>query len=141
MTGAVREVRQGGLKPATRTFTTLVGLHEAHFAGPALRILFFVCGLMGSAMVATGLVLWAVARLPKAGERGLPGLRLVQALNIGAVAGLPAPKPASPYAIWPPPGVGFAAFPPTIFAFGAFAPPVIAVPILKPLAPRRPAKR
>ncbi|KQT70241.1 peptidase [Methylobacterium sp. Leaf465] len=90
VTGAVREVRQGGLKPATRTFTTLVGLHEAHFAGPALRILFFVCGLMGSAMVATGLVLWSVARLPKAGERGLPGLRLVQALNIGAVAGLPA---------------------------------------------------
>jgi hypothetical protein len=45
---------------------------------------------MGSAMVATGLVLWSVARLPKAGARGFPGLRLVQALNIGAVAGLPA---------------------------------------------------
>ncbi|KQP30029.1 peptidase [Methylobacterium sp. Leaf104] len=89
-TGAVREVRQGGLKPATRTFTTLVGLHEAHFAGPALRILFFLCGLMGSAMVATGLVLWSVARLPRPGERGFLGLRLVQALNIGAVAGLPA---------------------------------------------------
>ena len=89
VTGAVREVRQGGLKPATRTFTTMVGLHEAHFAGPALRILFFVCGLMGSAMVATGLVLWSVARLPKPGERSFLGLRLVQALNIGAVAGLP----------------------------------------------------
>ncbi|POR43331.1 PepSY-associated TM helix domain-containing protein [Methylobacterium sp. V23] len=114
VTGAVREVRQGGLRPAARTFTTLVGLHEAHFAGPALRILFFLCGLMGSAMVATGLVLWSVARLPqalpkalpqalpqalpkalpkvsgRAGEQGFLGLRLVQALNIGAVAGLPA---------------------------------------------------
>ncbi|MCJ2033146.1 PepSY-associated TM helix domain-containing protein, partial [Methylobacterium sp. J-068] len=89
VTGAVREVRQGGIQPAARTFTTMVGLHEAHFAGPALRILFFVCGLMGSAMVATGLVLWSVARLPKAGERTFPGLRLVQALNIGSVAGLP----------------------------------------------------
>ncbi len=90
VTGAVREVRQGGLGPATRTFTTMVGLHEAHFAGPALRILFFLCGLMGSALVATGLVLWSVARLPRAGARGFLGLRLVQALNIGAVAGLPA---------------------------------------------------
>ena len=35
VTGAVREVRQGGLKPAARTFTTMVGLHEAHFAGPS----------------------------------------------------------------------------------------------------------
>ena len=89
VTGAVREVRQGGLKPAALTFTTMVGLHEAHFAGSALRALFFLCGLMGSAMVATGLVLWSVARLPKAGERTFPGLRLVQALNIGSVAGLP----------------------------------------------------
>ncbi len=89
VTGAVREVRQGGLKPAALTFTTLVGLHEAHFAGSALRALFFLCGLMGSAMVATGLVLWSVARLPKAGDRTFPGLRLVQALNIGTVAGLP----------------------------------------------------
>ncbi|GJD75707.1 PepSY-associated TM helix domain-containing protein [Methylobacterium goesingense] len=90
VTGTVREVRQGGLKPATRTFTTMVGLHEAHFAGPAVRGLFFLCGLMGSAMVATGLVLWSVARLPKPGARAHLGLRLVQALNIGSVAGLPA---------------------------------------------------
>jgi len=89
-TGAVVEVRQGGLQPAATTFTTMVGLHEAHFAGTALRALFFLCGLMGCAMVATGLILWSVARLPKPGTRSFPGLRLVQALNIGTVAGLPA---------------------------------------------------
>ncbi|UMY18488.1 PepSY domain-containing protein [Methylobacterium organophilum] len=89
-TGAVIETLRGGLKPAAQTFTALVGLHEAHFAGAALRILFFLCGLMGCAMVATGLVLWSVARLPKAGEAKGFGLRLVQALNIGTVAGLPA---------------------------------------------------
>nr|USU30576.1 PepSY domain-containing protein [Methylobacterium sp. OTU13CASTA1] len=88
-TGAVVEVLQGGLKPAAETFTTMVGLHEAHFAGTALRILFFVCGLMGSAMVASGLILWSVARLPKPGTQPFLGLRLVQALNIGTVAGLP----------------------------------------------------
>ena len=90
ITGDVLAVRQGGVKAAARTFTTMVGLHEAHFAGPLLRILFFVCGLMGCAMVATGLLLWSVARLPKPGERSFLGLRLVQALNIGTVAGLPA---------------------------------------------------
>jgi len=89
-TGAVVELRQGGLRPAAKTFTTLVGLHEAHFAGPALRVLFFVCGLMGCAMVASGLILWSVARLPKPGTRPFPGLRLVQALNIGTVVGFPA---------------------------------------------------
>ena len=90
VTGAVVEVRRGGIKPAVKTFTTMVGLHEAHFAGTALRLLFFLCGVMGSAMVATGIVLWSLARLPKLGERPFFGLRLVQALNIGSIAGLPA---------------------------------------------------
>lgn len=90
VSGAELEILNGGLDPAAKTFTTMVGLHEAHFAGTALRLLFFLCGLMGSAMIATGLVLWSLARLPKPGERPFFGLRLVQALNIGSVAGLPA---------------------------------------------------
>ncbi|MFF8803352.1 MULTISPECIES: PepSY-associated TM helix domain-containing protein [unclassified Methylobacterium] len=90
VSGEILETRNGGLKPAAKTFTTMTGLHEAHFAGPALRILFFLCGLMGCAMVATGIVLWSLARLPKPGERSFPGLRLVQALNVGSIAGLPA---------------------------------------------------
>ena len=90
ISGAFLEGSADALKPATRTFATLVGLHEAHFAGPALRLLFFLSGLMGCAMVATGLVMWSVARLPKPGDRAFPGLRLVQALNVGTVAGLPA---------------------------------------------------
>ena len=45
---------------------------------------------MGCAMVATGVVLWSLARLPKPGERPFFGLRLVQALNVGSIAGLPA---------------------------------------------------
>ncbi len=89
-TGTLLEVRAGALKPATQTFATMVGLHEAHFAGPVLRLLFFLSGLAGCAMVATGLVLWSVARLPKTGARPGLGLRLVQALNVATVAGLPA---------------------------------------------------
>jgi uncharacterized iron-regulated membrane protein len=88
-TGEVREIRKGGLKPASKTFTTMVGLHEAHFAGPVLRLLFFLCGLGGCAMVATGLLLWTVARLPKPGVGHPWSLRLVEGLNIATIAGLP----------------------------------------------------
>jgi uncharacterized iron-regulated membrane protein len=76
---------------ATTVNGTLVGLHEAHFARWPLRLLFFLSGLMGCAMVATGLVLWTVARLPKPNSVvGMPlGHRLVHVLNVGTVAGLP----------------------------------------------------
>lgn len=73
----------------------LFGLHMANFAGPLLRTLFFLCGLAGCAMVATGAVLWAVKRrqgyakvLARGGRIGF-SLRLVDGLNIGAIAGLP----------------------------------------------------
>jgi len=80
---------------ASQTRGVMVGLHEAHFAGPLLRALFFLSGLAGCAMVATGALLWGVktrqgqARALAAGARQSFGLRLVDALNIGAIAGLP----------------------------------------------------
>ncbi len=77
------------LKPAARVFTSFMGLHEAHFASTALRALFFLCGLLGAATIATGLVLWTVARAPKTGEAPGFGLRLVRGLNIGTILGLP----------------------------------------------------
>ena len=69
----------------------MYGLHLGRFADPLLRALFFLCGLAGCAMVATGAVLWGVrtrAQAVKAGRIGF-GLRLVDALNIGAIACLP----------------------------------------------------
>jgi uncharacterized iron-regulated membrane protein len=81
--------RLGTLKPVAHVFTSFLGLHEAHFAGPALRVLFFLCGLMGSATIATGLVLWAVARAPKPGTAPGFGLRFVRGLNLGTILGLP----------------------------------------------------
>jgi len=76
---------------ATRTRGVMYGLHLARFADWGLRALFFLSGLVGCLMVASGVVLWAVKERPrhaKAGRTGF-GLRLVDALNIGAVAGLP----------------------------------------------------
>lgn len=76
---------------ATRTRGVMYGLHLGRFADPLLRALFFLSGLAGCLMVASGVILWAIKERPKhakAGRIGF-GLRLVDALNIGAVAGLP----------------------------------------------------
>ncbi|MFT0545939.1 PepSY-associated TM helix domain-containing protein [Allopusillimonas ginsengisoli] len=72
----------------------LFGLHVANFANPLLRVLFFLSGLAGCIMVATGALLWAVKerqRCKKTLAQGRLhfGLRLVDGLNIGAIAGLP----------------------------------------------------
>lgn len=68
------------------TERAMYGLHLGRFGGPALRGLFFASGLAGSAMVATGLVLWLVARRRKGAVHF--GLHLVGRLNIAAIAGL-----------------------------------------------------
>lgn len=66
----------------------LYGLHLGRFADWGLRALFFLSGLAGSAMVATGLILWAHKRRPPAGTRHL-GHRVVEVLNLATIAGLP----------------------------------------------------
>ncbi|KQP38151.1 hypothetical protein ASF44_11785 [Pseudorhodoferax sp. Leaf274] len=76
-----------------KAFRDLVlGLHEGLFAGPALRALYLVAGLLGCAMVATGLVLWTAKRRQRAEQeraRAHPGLRMVERLNVGTIVGLP----------------------------------------------------
>lgn len=81
--------RTGEAGAATRTGAVMIGLHEAHFAAAPLRILFFLCGVMGAATIASGLVLWTVARAPKGANPAGFGLRLVRVLNLGTIAGLP----------------------------------------------------
>ncbi|MET1115701.1 MAG: PepSY-associated TM helix domain-containing protein, partial [Comamonas sp.] len=84
------------IAPASNTRGVLYGLHLGRFSDMGLRWLFFVSGLAGCAMVATGLLLWAVKErqkhakaLAKGGCISI-GLWLVDGLNIAAVAGLPA---------------------------------------------------
>ncbi|HSX69617.1 MAG TPA: PepSY-associated TM helix domain-containing protein, partial [Pseudomonas sp.] len=76
---------------ASATYNVFTGLHLIRFAGPPLRWFFFLSGLLGTAMIATGLVLWVVKRLPERQKLGRTplGHRLVEVLNIGTVAGLP----------------------------------------------------
>ncbi|MDR1064595.1 MAG: PepSY domain-containing protein [Azoarcus sp.] len=65
-------------------------LHRGFFATPVPRWLLFLSGVGGSLMIASGLVMWTVSRARKAPEpmRAPWGHRLVEVLNIAAVAGL-----------------------------------------------------
>ena len=73
-------------RPAFAFVRVLYGLHMAQFAGIATRWLYFLSGLMLTAAVGAGLILWT--RKPRR-EQGF-GFRLVERLNIGFVGGMPA---------------------------------------------------
>jgi hypothetical protein len=76
-------------RPAVTTAGVMLGLHMGWFAGPLLRWTYFLLGLSGAAMVATGLVLWTAKRRASKPARHF-GFALVERLNIGAIAALPA---------------------------------------------------
>ncbi len=91
--GQLRETTADTDASAARgTYDVLLALHEGLFAGPALRWLYFISGLLGCAMIATGLILWTVKRAAKTAKRDAvgAGLKVVRGLNIGTIAGLPA---------------------------------------------------
>ena len=76
---------------AAETRGVMYGLHIGRFSDPVLRFLYFLSSIAGTAVVATGLVLWVAKRRPKPGASGKAGFgyRTVEALNVGTVAGLP----------------------------------------------------
>ena len=67
----------------------MIGLHAARFAPVAMRWLFFLSGVAGTLMVATGLVLWTVKRREQLPDTPRPhqGFRIVERQNNGFVAG------------------------------------------------------
>ena len=69
----------------------MVGLHAGRFADYGMRWLYFLCGIGGTLMVASGLVLWIIKRREKLPDPAKPhfGFRLVNWLNIGVVGGFP----------------------------------------------------
>ena len=72
-------------RPAVRVYDVLYGLHMGRFAGLALRWFYFLSGLMLTATIATGAILWTAKRRR---PHGL-GHQLVERLNIGFIAGMP----------------------------------------------------
>lgn len=70
------------------TRTTFTNLHLGLFASPVLRILYFLFGVLGAAMVGSGAIYWATKRR-KLNHQPSFGHKLVEVLNIGTIAGLP----------------------------------------------------
>ena len=89
-TGAVVAATDGS-RWAAETHGVLYGLHVGRFADPFVRLLYVLSSIAGTAMIATGLVLWTAKRRPVRQTRDRPsaGWRLVDALNVGTIVGLP----------------------------------------------------
>ena len=76
---------------ATATAGAMIGLHAGRFADYGLRWIYFLCGVAGCLMVASGLVFWTAKRRDRLPDPAKPylGFRLVERLNIAVVAGFP----------------------------------------------------
>lgn len=76
---------------AAATAGAMIGLHAGRYADAGLRWIYFLCGVAGSVMVASGLVLWTVKRREKLPDPARPylGFRIVERLNVAVIAGFP----------------------------------------------------
>lgn len=72
-------------------YNVVTTLHEARGVDLALRWLLFISGIVGTLMVATGLILWCVKRAPQQQKQGYKsfGYRTIEVTNIAAIIGLP----------------------------------------------------
>lgn len=86
--GATGEMlsRQKDFPPSYEAWGVMVGLHFARFGEAAVRWLYAIGGLAGVGMVASGLILFAIKRHRRSDA---VSARLVDALNVAVVAGLP----------------------------------------------------
>ena len=76
---------------AAETAGVMIGLHAGRFAGYGGRWLYFLCGVAGTLMVASGLVLWTVKRRERLPDPERPhlGFQVVERLNVAVIGGFP----------------------------------------------------
>jgi hypothetical protein len=75
-------------KPVARLQRFLSGIHFVQFDRWALRWLYFLGGLSGCVLIATGFLFWLEARRVQHARQGVAGVRVVEALTIGSVTGI-----------------------------------------------------
>jgi uncharacterized iron-regulated membrane protein len=77
---------------ARATMATLDELHRLHFAGAVIRWIYFIAGMAGTAMMATGALLFMIKRRQKSlnefGAATAGVYRLIDVLNVASIAGL-----------------------------------------------------
>lgn len=89
VTGELIEKKSPSHNAASTVSSTFMGLHEGLFAGPLVRWLYFVAGIMGCIMIASGAIYWVRKRQGQADNQKIgPGFDLVNGLNIGTFIGL-----------------------------------------------------
>lgn len=92
VTGELIQEYPASHSPTKDVYDLLLGLHEGGFAYSLLRWFYFMSGLAGSAMIATGSLLWCVKRRKRYASEGRPnnmGLQFVERMNAGVFLGLP----------------------------------------------------
>ncbi len=70
------------------TQSTFDTLHRARFADSSMRFTFFLFGILGTIVVATGLILWNKKRQSKYENKNHLGYKIVEKLNIGTIIGM-----------------------------------------------------
>ncbi|RZM73137.1 PepSY domain-containing protein [Pseudoalteromonas rubra] len=85
---------------AAQLYGGMIAMHTGRLASVGLRWLYFLCGLAGCAMIATGCVMWAkrIRERQKPTQSASFGLKLVESLNLAAIMGLPLATAAFFYA-------------------------------------------
>ena len=72
---------------STEVYHTIAGLHLVQFRHLLLRWLYFISGLAGCVLIATGFIFWVESRRKKYARNGMAGIRLVEGLAAGSVTG------------------------------------------------------
>jgi len=72
---------------ASNARSILTGLHRGLFADIYIRWLYFLSGILGTVMIASGLVIWTKKREAK--QQDTLGFKVVDNLNMSTIAGLP----------------------------------------------------
>ena len=75
-------------KSAAATQRFIAGLHFIQFKHWTLRWLYFVLGLAGCVLIATGLLFWVESRRERHRKLGRSGARVVEAVTVASVTGV-----------------------------------------------------
>ncbi|MEM6549227.1 MAG: PepSY-associated TM helix domain-containing protein [Pseudomonadota bacterium] len=85
-TGALLHVTAA--RPVKQVQDFFVGLHLILFDHWPIRWAYFVMGMMGCVLIATGYIYWLETRRKRHAAQNLSGVRAVEALTIGSVTGI-----------------------------------------------------
>ncbi len=85
-TGAVLHRFEAGSVMTVQRFIS--GMHFIQFEHWPLRWLYFMGGLSGCVLIATGFLFWLEARRARHARKGLAGVKFVEGLAVGSVTGI-----------------------------------------------------